>query len=138
IESLLVPPVNAVVQLGVLLNSRTRATPEGLVFGIEGLPGARGQREIVLRVSNLRPNRADAMIEQQTLIVIKQRGRGIPAVEMSCQPQHVVSAAAFRRVYALFQLRGQASRRSKPSFSIAGPARDIGTSGRDFIKEVLR
>src|SRR6185369_9820732 len=102
IEPLLIAPVNAVVQLRILLNSRARATPECLIFRIEGLPGARRQREVILRVSNFRPDRADAMIEQRALIVIKQGGRWIPAIKLSGQLQHVVSAAAFGGVYALF------------------------------------
>src|SRR5215469_528317 len=77
------------------------------------------------------------MIEQQALIVIKQDGRRIPAIKLSGQLQHVVSAAAFRRIYALLQLSGQTPRRSEPRFRIARPACDIGASGRDFIKEVL-
>src|SRR4029077_2793404 len=114
IEPLLILPVNAFVQLRILLNSRTRAAPECLIFGIKGLPGTRSQREVVLCVSNLRPDRTDAVIQQRALIVIKKNGGWIPAIQLSRQLQHVVSAAAFSRVYALLQFGGQTPRGCEP------------------------
>src|SRR5215831_14018415 len=78
------------------------------------------------------------MIEQQALIVIKQNGRRIPTIELSRQLQHVVSATTLRRLYTLLQLSGQAPRRCEPGFRIACSARHIGTSGCNFIEEVLR
>src|SRR5215472_5847681 len=71
------------------------------------------------------------------LIVIKQGGRRIPGIKLSAQLEHVISAAAFRRIYALLQLSRQTPRRSEPRFRIAGPACDVGARSRDFIKKVL-
>src|SRR4029079_7105544 len=71
VQAVAVAPVDAVVELRVLFDPRSGAAPEGLVFGAEGLPVSGCQREIVLRVSDLRADRSDAVIEQQALIVVE-------------------------------------------------------------------
>src|SRR5579885_770849 len=73
-----VAPVNAVIQFRILFNASTCATPEGLILGVESLPHAWRKRKIVLRVSDAGPDRADAMIEQRSLVVIKVSRPRIP------------------------------------------------------------
>src|SRR5215472_11701033 len=78
------------------------------------------------------------MIEQQALIVIKQSRGQIPTIESARQLQHVVSAAALSRLDTLLELGAQTPWGSQPGFRIACSAGYIGTSGCNFIEEVLR
>src|SRR5262249_51398607 len=126
IEPLRISPVDAVVELGILFDSRSRTAPEGLILCIERLPRTGCEGQVVLRVASLRLDRPDSMIQEGALIVIEVGGVGIPTVEMPREFQHVVRTTALSRSHTPFQLRGEPARLCKPAFAVAGAGSDIG------------
>src|SRR5262249_28129981 len=60
-----IAPVDAVVELGILLDAGAGAAPERLVLGGERLPDPGSKAEIVLRGSDLRADGPDAMVEKK-------------------------------------------------------------------------
>src|SRR5439155_21367270 len=107
-----------------------RAAPEGVVLGVKGLPRAGRERQVILRVTLLRQDRADAVIDEGALIIIEITRVAGPAVEMPGELHHVVGAAAFGGRHAALQLRCQLPGLREPSFAVAGSAGDVGPRTR--------
>ncbi len=63
-------PVDAVRELGVLLDAGAGAAPEGFIVGVEVLPGAGGEREVILRVAGFGLDGAHAAVEEGALVVV--------------------------------------------------------------------
>ena len=79
VHAFVVAPVDAVGELRVFLDARPRAAPERLVLGVEGLPDAWREREVVLRGANVRTDGADAVIQQEALVVVEVFRAAVPS-----------------------------------------------------------
>src|SRR5579872_2451780 len=130
-------PIDGIGELGILLYTRAGAAPERIILGVEGFPGARSERKIILRVSGLRLDGAEAHVEHRAFVVVEiARIRG-PLVQVTCELQHVVrTAALFGRDGAL-QFAGELARLREPSFAVAGSGGGIGPRAGHFVPEII-
>src|ERR1019366_3893752 len=109
-DAFLVAPVNAVVELGVFFHAAAGAAPEGFVLGVESLPRARRERDVILRVAGLGLDGAQTHVQQAPLIVVEIAGVSAPTVEMTRQLEHVVGATTFGGGHAALEFGGQHAR----------------------------
>src|SRR5262249_1312141 len=136
VDADVIVPIDAVRELRVLLDARPGAAPERVVLGVERLPYAGCEGEVILRGADVGTDRADAVVQQQALVIVEILCARSPAVEMPRTFEHVVGAAALGGVRAGFPFRRELPRRRQPSFRIAGTSRDVGSRAAHLVKEV--
>src|ERR1019366_6737919 len=86
-DALVVVKVDAVGEFRVLFDPRSRAAPEGLVLGAEGLPRTRSVGEVVHGGSRLRIDGAQAVVQHHSLVIVEVAGIAGPGIELAGQLQ---------------------------------------------------
>ena len=127
--------VDAVSVLGVVLHARARTAPEGIVGQVVVLPATGRQGDEVHHHARLGILRAqDAVVECPFIVVAVPRLR-VPAEQVPCKLQHVVSAARLLRMVA--QLARQLVGLALPVLAIAGSSGAIAAGAGHLVPEVL-